>query len=106
MYYYFQYPAARSLELIDTQWDVNIENYDRYEDISTELIDTQWDVNEVKAVLEKCGLIELIDTQWDVNLRIGVISREMFFIVILLHWCNFELFYYNPIFCKHVSLTC
>ncbi len=34
-----------AFELIDTQWDVNIENYDRYEDISTELIDTQWDVN-------------------------------------------------------------
>ena len=33
-------------ELIDTQWDVNIENYDRYEDMSTELIDTQWDVND------------------------------------------------------------
>ena len=58
----------RSLELIDTQWDVNDGNLSNNLTSLKELIDTQWDVNkDVYNGIEE-DKIELIDTQWDVNI--------------------------------------
>ena len=42
------------IELIDTQWDVNMKDPKAYIDFDTELIDTQWDVN-VKKQNDKNG---------------------------------------------------
>ena len=66
----FVYPyslVSNFMELIDTQWDVNVSEFKKVNITGKELIDTQWDVN--KGTLEREAGIktELIDTQWDVN---------------------------------------
>ena len=40
------------MELIDTQWDVNVIEYNKGFLNAKELIDTQWDVNALKPVQE------------------------------------------------------
>ena len=56
-----------ALELIDTQWDVNIGNLTSQMFANIELIDTQWDVNILITQKHQAHPLELIDTQWDVN---------------------------------------
>ena len=57
------------MELIVTQWDVNVYNHSKLCKEHYELIVTQWDVNE-KLMKNFNGLkCELIVTQWDVNMQ-------------------------------------
>ena len=35
---------------IETQWNVNIENYNRITDMTTDEIETQWNVNELTGM--------------------------------------------------------
>ena len=44
-------------ELIDTQWDVNDDYFNKYNKEQIELIDTQWDVNAVKTTAFSNGLV-------------------------------------------------
>ena len=55
------------MELIDTQWDVNVIEYNKGFLNAKELIDTQWDVNYTIKAIKTALIKELIDTQWDVN---------------------------------------
>ena len=65
MLYVDEFPV---LELIDTQWDVNLQYSVNIELYHLELIDTQWDVNNSEtAYMLRQYSAELIDTQWDVN---------------------------------------
>ena len=57
------------IELIDTQWDVNMDKEGTLIIFDEELIDTQWDVNTEEYFWCDGEMFELIDTQWDVNLN-------------------------------------
>ena len=54
-------------ELIDTQWNVNVQQHAATQAGDVELIDTQWNVNEYEYVTARSWYRELIDTQWNVN---------------------------------------
>ena len=61
------------LELIDTQWDVNVKDCLVVMAAYLELIDTQWDVNDKRKQPGYWLGKELIDTQWDVNKGCGLL---------------------------------
>ena len=54
-------------DLIDTQWNVNLDNYGFGTVVEMDLIDTQWNVNNDPVFNELSTLSDLIDTQWNVN---------------------------------------
>ena len=54
-------------ELIDTCWDVNMQDVTCGWGYMSELIDTCWDVNANSATNTATGSSELIDICWDVN---------------------------------------
>ena len=53
--------------LIDTWWNVNINNYDSHKMSKMVLIDTWWNVNLLLSNTNKTIVKVLIDTWWNVN---------------------------------------
>ena len=57
-------------DLIDTQWNVNIDMLVVIQTVSGDLIDTQWNVNQNVVYMRHILRRDLIDTQWNVNINI------------------------------------
>ena len=54
-------------ELIDTLWNVNLNENTKQMTELIELIDTLWNVNTYEEIKEAGIQLELIDTLWNVN---------------------------------------
>ena len=54
-------------DLIDTQWNVNIDTTYKIHNFLADLIDTQWNVNPAPMRQGTTEQEDLIDTQWNVN---------------------------------------
>ena len=65
------------MELIDTQWDVNLVVDVSFSVPALELIDTQWDVNVNDLPDLNDVTLELIDTQWDVNIVVEPMDNSL-----------------------------